>query len=80
MHGLLTGSRDLVVLTAEEGHAVIADVLVLVRLDVVACFAGGQHGLVTDTTYAHEVDLFTRHTNSFNHFSNFLKTITITIN
>ena len=68
MHGLLAGSRDLVVLTTEEGHAVIADVLVLVRLDIVACFAGGQHSLVTDTTYAHKVDLFTRHTNFFNHF------------
>lgn len=75
MHGLLAGSNDLIVLTAEEGHTMITDVLVLVRLDIVTCFARGKHGLITDTTYTHEVDLFTSHTNSFNHFSNFLTTI-----
>ena len=76
MHGLLAGANDLVVVTAEEGHAMITDVLVLLRLDVVTCLACGQHGLIADTTYTHEVDLFTRHANSFNHFSIFLMTIT----
>ena len=75
MHSLLSSTNDLVVLTAEEGHAMITDVLVLLRLDIVTCFARGKHGLITDTTHTHEVDLFTRHTNSFNHFSNFLTTI-----
>ena len=41
MHGLLAGANDLVVLTAEEGHAMITDVLVLLRLDVVTCLACG---------------------------------------
>ena len=39
MHGLLAGANDLVVLTAKEGHAMITDVLVLLRLDIVTCFA-----------------------------------------
>lgn len=75
MHGLLAGTDDLVVLTAEEGHAMITDVLVLFRLDIVTCFACSEHGLIADTTDANEVDLFTRHTNSFNHFSIFLTRI-----
>ena len=41
MHGLLAGANDLVVLSAEEGHAMISDVLVLLRLDIVTCFACG---------------------------------------
>ena len=77
MHGLLAGANDLVVLSAEEGKGMITDVLVLFRLDIVTCFACCEHGLIADTTYTYEVDLFTRHTNSFNHFSIFLTTITI---
>ena len=38
---LLASADDLVILATKEGHAVVAHVLVLVRLDLVAGLAGG---------------------------------------
>ena len=72
MHGLLASAEDLIVLAAQEGQAMIANVLVRVLLDSIASLARGKHCRIANPTHAHEVDLLTVHSSSLDHDLNLI--------
>ena len=67
MHGLSSSSDYLIVLLAEQVHTVVPDLLVRLRLNLIASFACSQHRLITYSAHTDEVDVFTVHRDSFNH-------------
>ena len=72
MHGLLASAEDLIVLAAQEGQAMIANVLVRVLLDSITSLARGKHCRIANPTHAHEVDLLTVHSSSLDHDLNLI--------
>ena len=65
--GSVANTADVLVLSAKERHAVVADILVLVTGDLIGSFACGKDCLVPHSSHAHKEDLTAIWCTTLNH-------------